>query len=166
MSRWAQNDTLGTNQEVSLTFLHPSIKRTTLNRVRSLLDTGSPVSFISDTVVPARLLRPLSATECCSMVKGPLYSRGRINCTIQFRGHSVRHSFIILTGITWPVIIGRDLLNSLNIFHTYSSFLTSCITKPPLTEFKEVDTILPEKLEDAIRSICSLDVVEAENELT
>lgn len=110
-------DAVDEMQEVSVTVLGKQSKRT-VQLILSLLDSGSPRSFIKRSVVPFKMSSELKPTKYRGVGNKQLFSYGAVLCKINLKGQEISHRFLVLddSDLSMPVLIGRDLLNKFRIF--------------------------------------------------
>lgn len=79
-------------------------------RILSLLDSGSPRSFISSKYASKVCRDQLLSTKYRGVGYVPLMLPGNVTCTITLKGFCLQHTFVIQpkADIFVPMIIGRD----------------------------------------------------------
>ncbi|XP_070519753.1 uncharacterized protein [Cardiocondyla obscurior] len=81
----------------------------------TLLDTGSPISFIKETLVPPKLVRPVSSDKnmYCGLNNSKLQIKGEVKANITLNRKEAKHVIIMVVterSMKASVAIGRDLL--------------------------------------------------------
>lgn len=102
---------------VSVAFLIEQNKCTEPISCFTLFDSGSPRSFISNSLVPFNLSSEGTLTQLYGMGNKRLSTYGTVKCKILFRAHELIHDFIVLPDdeTIIPLLIGVDLLNRMRI---------------------------------------------------
>lgn len=108
------DDAVDVNQQVSVAFSENGASGwTAFNECDSLLDTGSPVSFIRRSKLPAKFQ---TDEQICSNFRGlggtKLFTSGKLNCLVNFRGHTDKLNLFVLSDDILPnsMLLGRDFL--------------------------------------------------------
>lgn len=113
-----EGDAIGAFNFVSIEF--KTTRETICDKVFSIFDTGSPVSFIKASLVPKELVGE-QASGAVSKYKGiggnNLVIIKQVKCRIQFlnKSNEVELNVIPNESMIIPVILGRDFLRTFNI---------------------------------------------------
>lgn len=97
--------------------------RQTKSTLFSLLDTGSPVSFIRCSLVPSELCaKELTYSGCRGLGNARIYTFGIVNCFITFKNvHKHIHVQIVPDNVLpTPLLLGRDFLKLFDISLRFS----------------------------------------------
>lgn len=88
-------------------------------KVTAIIDSGSPVSLLKSSYVPARVCRPLEteSTSYCGLNNVPLKILGVYNTTIHVNSTEIKVKFLVVPDdtISFNALLGRDFLSSSNI---------------------------------------------------
>lgn len=102
---------------VSVAFVNSEVKCDENTTLLSLFDTGSPANLIRRSAVPFEVNEKLIKTKFCGLGKTSIYSYGKLNCEIKFRGKCNKVVFLVVADETIPVplLMGRDSLQKFGI---------------------------------------------------
>lgn len=96
-----------------LTYKFENVELTLGLTLRTLLDSGSPISFIKESFIPAKLVTRVSdeTSKYTGLNKSPLEIRGVTQATVEFEGEILSGLLLRVvpnSSIQASVIIGRD----------------------------------------------------------
>lgn len=132
----ASPEALDAIQEVSVAFFRKQTSDwTNFNKCDSLFDTGSPVSFIERGKLPTEIRTDaLTYSHFRGLGGSKLFTYGKTNCLVNFRGRIEQISFFVISDGILPnsMLLGRDCLEEFNIH------LIQTTTKP----FSAVDIVI------------------------
>lgn len=148
----AENDALsralGNMPMVSIAFECDVNKCTQAKSVHSLLDTGSPISFVCRSLLPIDVpLKQLLISDYCGAGDVPIYTYGKIDCYIKLYHRLKSVSLYVVPDNTFPVeiLLGRDALQIFSIglyFHKSRNSLKQNIFSITLNKNKTAVTTL------------------------
>ncbi|GAB0087205.1 hypothetical protein DMENIID0001_014870 [Sergentomyia squamirostris] len=167
--------TLSAIQMVSVAIDIPGSGRTKSIICQSLLDTGSPVSFINISSIPKDFpVGELKYANYWSLGSTRLYTYGEIDCNLHMAGKLRKVKLLIVPNdaLPIPLLLGRDILKQFNVHLSLygqdespqetmncdimksSYFLTLCAYKPSsiLRTPECYDTISPQKVQSGSKS--------------
>lgn len=109
---------LSATQMVSVAISLGNCKYTQFLNCNSLLDTGSPASFIHQSKLPSDLQKgELKYSNLKGLGNTKLYTYGRIKCRLRLANREEEVHFLVIPDnvIPIPLLIGRDILKQFNV---------------------------------------------------
>lgn len=109
---------IGNMPMVSVSFEYSTDRWTLANSVHSLIDTGSPTSFIRCSVLPSSIqLSPLRHSKFIGVGNVPITTYGYLNCAVRLCNRQQIIPIVIVPDglLPMPMLIGRDALQLFNI---------------------------------------------------
>ena len=88
--------------------------------MRAFLDTGSRVSVLSAACLPhlqREKLQPYEGPVLESADGKPLEVKGTYPATLQFQSRTLEHPLIVVEGLVYDLLVGRDVMAELGSFH-------------------------------------------------
>lgn len=83
--------------------------------IASILDTGSPISFVKKCYLPSMMIQPLNpsdSTGYCGINSSELHIVGKVVCIVNFKDNFVNSCMHVVEDFSnrHPIVLGRHFL--------------------------------------------------------